>query len=192
MGLHRAKTTSKNEAMYVTFNTWEESCGVHGGRVQHVSVSASDGWYFMTSKNGDPSSDPVKFVFEGSNNGLSWALISASSWVRDADGRPSQSMRGANYPTPTERGQLVAFDMRPHWSWIICKVFIPCLDAVGLLIATAFSRSNTNYAKKLFSLTMVLSAVRAPRLSVKPSHHIHDQLSTFNPPPFGLAHTCKK
>jgi hypothetical protein len=158
--LKRAKISSGSAAMTISFDSWEESCGVHGGRVQVISVSGSDGWYFKTSKNGDPSSDPVKFVFEGSNDGSSWEFIGASSWVRGADGRPGRSARGQGYPTPTERGQLVAFDMRPHWSWIATHVFVPCLDSAGLLVAAVISRTNANDSKKLFAKIMVVCAVR--------------------------------
>ena len=192
--LKSAKISSRGAAMTISFDSWEESCGVHGGRVQYISVSGSDGWYFKTSKNGDPSSDPVKFVFEGSNDGSAWKLIGASSWVRGADGRPSRSARGEGYPTPTERGHLVAFDMRPHWSWIATHVFVPCLDSAGLLVAAFISRTNANDSKKLFAKIMVVCAVRYFHISTmrNPQPHIYHQsfiatLFTVFHPPFNIS-----
>lgn len=147
--------------MTIIFSTEApHTCSVRGGKVHgSITASASDGWYLETSRKGDPRDDPTRFILEGSSDGDTWHTVSASSWVRDSFLQPEFSPRGAPYPMPVDRGALVAFDMRPHWAWVLCKAFVPWVDAVGMIVATKLAKRNTHHAKRAFAITFIFNAV---------------------------------
>jgi len=135
-----ARVTYRGPSMFLEFAEGAEpACDIHGGKAITASPSSSDGWYFTTKARGSPDQDPVRFVFEGSNDGEEWTVVGASSWTRGTDGRPLYVPRWGKYPTPVERRSSSVFDMRPHWTWLLVEACLPWLDAVMLLMAAMFA-----------------------------------------------------
>mmetsp|Transcript_23383 Transcript_23383/g.58666 ORF Transcript_23383/g.58666 Transcript_23383/m.58666 type:complete len:854 (-) Transcript_23383:39-2600(-) len=145
----QATVTSKGPEMTIVFpEGGAQTCGIHGGREATQSASSSDGWYFKTRGKGSPDQDPVKFKFEGSDDGVEWTLVGASSWCRGHDGRPFYAPRGASFPTPSSRGVSSVFDMRTHWTWLLAEAVLPWGDAVVMLTTALLAfRNRAHHAR---------------------------------------------